>query len=113
MIVDVEVLVVDPHRSCLVVGNLHHPLTQPRHPMHAPSDVGLEFIEAQPPVVAAQRCAFEHRQRSDVLRLVRRLDAQEHCVCCGQSFVLHRGPVVSFLFASVTIGRLSDRDQRQ
>ncbi len=86
MIVDVEVLVVDPHRSGLVVRHLHHPLTQAWHPVHPSCDVGLEFVEADPSARVAQRSALDHRQRAHVLRLVWCLDPQEHGVGGGQSF---------------------------
>ena len=89
VVVDVEVLVVDPHRPGLGVRHLHHPLPEAGDLMEASGDVVLELVEADPATAVAQRPALDHRQRADVLRFVWRLDPQEHRVGGGQSFVRH------------------------
>ena len=53
VVTDVEVVVVDPHGSGLVVRHLHHPLTRPRNTMQTPLDVLLEFVEADSSVGVA------------------------------------------------------------
>ena len=53
VVVDVEVLVVDPHRPCLVVRHLHHPLAQAWNLVQPSFHVVAEFVETDPTLVVA------------------------------------------------------------
>ena len=89
MIVDVEFGVVDPDGAALVVGHLHHPMSQARHQVQAASDVVAQLVEPDPTGFVPERRALDHRQRSDVLRLVRCLDPQERSVRGCHPVVVH------------------------
>ena len=92
VVLDVEVVVVDPDRAPLFVGHVHDPLPQTRDAVQAAFDVPAQLAESHPPGLVAQRRTLEHRERSDVLRFVRRLDAEERRIGRCQSFVVHAAP---------------------
>lgn len=90
VVLDVEVLVVNPDRSTLSQGYLHHTLSKAWNLVEAALDMGAEPVGIDGAVGAAKRLAGEQRQRADVLWLMRRLDPQEHGIGCGHRFVRHK-----------------------
>ncbi len=90
MVVQVEVVVVDPHRAALRERHLHDPLPEPRHEVQAARDDRPHVVESEVAGGVEERFGFEQPEGADVLWLRRRLDVQERGVLGGESLVRHR-----------------------